>query len=147
MNDSIPFTETPPPFMIEHLQCFHRSTRGGDEFQQHVESIVNIPALCRLIIERGRENVFRLEEKEIVDILREHIGASGLSKKTISENLRVTVMLDKIDSVCAVCLKEYKENDRIGTLICRHEFHADCIEGWLLCKNACPLCRAIGVPI
>ncbi|PWA44822.1 Zinc finger, RING/FYVE/PHD-type [Artemisia annua] len=143
----VPFTDLPPSFIIEHLQGYHRSTCGGDEFQQHVESIVNIPALLRLIIERGRENVLRLEEKEIVDVLREHIGASGLSKKIISENLRVTVMLDKMDGVCAVCMREYKENDSIGTLICRHEFHADCITGRLLQKNACPLCRAIGVPI
>ena len=56
--------------------------------------------------------------------------------------LHVTVTLEKLDDICAICMREYEENDEIGILGCRHEYHAQCITSWLIRKNNCPVCRS-----
>ncbi|KAF8053819.1 hypothetical protein N665_1372s0007 [Sinapis alba] len=45
---------------------------------------------------------------------------------------------------CVVCLQEAKEGDKMRRLtVCRHCFHADCIDPWLgEMSSTCPLCRA-----
>ncbi|CAN8254152.1 unnamed protein product [Cochlearia groenlandica] len=44
---------------------------------------------------------------------------------------------------CVVCLQETEQGDKIRRLtICRHCFHADCIDSWLFETSTCPLCRA-----
>lgn len=44
---------------------------------------------------------------------------------------------------CAVCLQEAEEGEKMRRLtICRHCFHADCIDTWLGEMSTCPLCRA-----
>ncbi|KAG2325460.1 hypothetical protein Bca52824_008188 [Brassica carinata] len=45
---------------------------------------------------------------------------------------------------CVVCLREAEEGDKMRRLtICRHCFHADCIDTWLgEMSSTCPLCRA-----
>ncbi|WZY87570.1 hypothetical protein YC2023_044305 [Brassica napus] len=50
---------------------------------------------------------------------------------------------------CAVCLQEAEEGDKMRRLtICRHCFHADCIDPWLgEMSSTCPLCRAEVPPL
>jgi len=47
--------------------------------------------------------------------------------------------LDIIET-CSICLKNIYENDFEKTL-CKHYFHKECINTWLLKKKSCPLCR------
>lgn len=56
--------------------------------------------------------------------------------------------LDSLDApTCAICFCAFEEGDRIGNLTCKHEFHIDCLKGWVQRKNACPLCNVrLGTP-
>jgi hypothetical protein len=77
----------------------------------------DIPSsLVNLIIERSYEDVFQLEEQEIVRFQEEtkNIGSSSLSRRSIvSERI---MLLDKMDGFCAICLGEYKEDEIIPTI-------------------------------
>ncbi|KAG0583933.1 hypothetical protein KC19_3G172700 [Ceratodon purpureus] len=43
---------------------------------------------------------------------------------------------------CAVCLNEFANEDRLRLLPkCKHAFHVECIDTWLLSNSTCPLCR------
>lgn len=43
---------------------------------------------------------------------------------------------------CAVCLCEFQSDDRLRLLpSCRHAFHTECIDTWLVSHSTCPLCR------
>ncbi|XP_030469884.1 RING-H2 finger protein ATL74-like [Syzygium oleosum] len=44
---------------------------------------------------------------------------------------------------CVVCLEEFKIGDKCRLLpICRHSFHAECVDAWLLKMASCPICRS-----
>ena len=48
---------------------------------------------------------------------------------------------------CAVCLTEFAEDDRLRLLPkCKHAFHLECIDTWLLSNSTCPLCRRSLLP-
>lgn len=72
-------------------------------------------------MERYREDVLQLEEQDIVEIIgvseqNMNYDGLGLAKETIRKNLHETLMLDKVEGVCAICLEEYKENESISTI-------------------------------
>ena len=46
-----------------------------------------------------------------------------------------------LEAACPVCLENYKRDDRIRRLPCRHAFHADCVATWLHRSTCCPMCK------
>ncbi|KAI5176036.1 hypothetical protein PAEPH01_2226 [Pancytospora epiphaga] len=42
---------------------------------------------------------------------------------------------------CPVCLDEFVEEQEIRILSCRHGFHKECIDAWLIHTLKCPICR------
>ncbi|XP_076939113.1 RING-H2 finger protein ATL74-like [Bidens hawaiensis] len=43
---------------------------------------------------------------------------------------------------CAVCLDVFKNGDRCRLLpSCKHSFHANCVDSWLIKTATCPICR------
>jgi len=49
---------------------------------------------------------------------------------------------EKYNKQCNICIEDYKINDFVIELPCKHLFHKECIENWL-CKEkiSCPVCR------
>jgi len=63
----------------------------------------------------------------------------------------VTEEEDDLDSLevptCTICFCPFEEGDIIADLPCKHEFHVECLKGWVQRKNACPLCNVpLGKP-
>ncbi|KAF8011445.1 hypothetical protein BT93_J1918 [Corymbia citriodora subsp. variegata] len=55
----------------------------------------------------------------------------------------VTVTFATSPASCVVCLEEFKIGDKCRLLpICRHSFHAECVDAWLLKMASCPICRS-----
>lgn len=43
---------------------------------------------------------------------------------------------------CAVCLSRFEDADILRLLPkCKHAFHLDCVDTWLVSHSTCPLCR------
>ena len=50
-------------------------------------------------------------------------------------------------SECVVCLSEFVSGEKLRVLpACRHGFHLQCIDTWLLTHTSCPVCRGSVVP-
>lgn len=43
--------------------------------------------------------------------------------------------------VCSVCLNDILMDNFVRLTICKHLFHADCIDSWCKKNNSCPICR------
>lgn len=78
--------------------------------------------------------------------LEERIGnvSTGLSEETILRSMVEMVYHSnqiQEEGQCAICLEEYKDKEKLGTLNCGHDFHVGCISQWLQMKNVCPICK------
>lgn len=51
------------------------------------------------------------------------------------------------DIICTICFHTLQEGDRVGALPCHHDFHVECLKGWLTRRNVCPLCQAPDVAL
>jgi|LakMenE18May11ns_1017337.scaffolds.fasta_scaffold00077_6 hypothetical protein len=49
---------------------------------------------------------------------------------------------EKTFSSCSICSDDYKDDDTVSTLNCKHIFHKNCIEEWGHYNPVCPVCKA-----
>jgi hypothetical protein len=45
------------------------------------------------------------------------------------------------DDICAICLCQYVNSDKILILKCGHRYHSTCCSKWFKIKRECPICR------
>lgn len=73
-------------------------------------------------------------------------GGGGGSEKISNEELKKLPCFDyKVEEAevdCVVCLENLKMGDKCRLLPnCKHSFHVECIDSWLLKTPICPVCR------
>jgi hypothetical protein len=73
----------------------------------------------------------------------EHQDRRRKKLKRMLSHLVTNASLPTTSTECSICMEEYKPEERVMVLPCKHEFHPDCIRKWCLeTPNAnCPLCR------
>ncbi|XP_043867078.1 protein goliath isoform X2 [Drosophila mojavensis] len=54
---------------------------------------------------------------------------------------KMTDEKDMDSDCCAICIESYKPADIIRILPCKHEFHKNCIDPWLIEHRTCPMCK------
>jgi len=71
-------------------------------------------------------------------------GATDKMIEQLEIRTYTSTMLEKEDTLCAICLNNYVENDQIRFLNCspkQHHFHKDCVDPWLKMNKTCPYCK------
>jgi len=44
---------------------------------------------------------------------------------------------------CGICLSEYQYGEELRTLPCKHHFHTECVDKWLVLHKSCPFCKRV----
>ncbi|PIN06728.1 hypothetical protein CDL12_20715 [Handroanthus impetiginosus] len=73
------------------------------------------------------------------------LHSSSYSHLSVEELQEITFLYHRVGanfSTCAICLENLQQEEVCRVLpACRHEFHAQCIDPWLLKRLTCPVCR------
>ncbi|KAI8558527.1 hypothetical protein RHMOL_Rhmol04G0101500 [Rhododendron molle] len=125
------------------------------------DGLLSYEELIDLEEQMGHENT-GLSEEEIQRHLKKRTYLSSanqfdLNEAPPSKTSRISVNQldlneacsnsDEEPDICVICQVEYESRERIGTLECGHEYHANCITKWLQEKNVCPVCKATALSI
>lgn len=74
------------------------------------------------------------------------LSSSGMKKKEV-KSLPTAVygrvqIATQTGSVCPICFYDFADGERLKILPgCKHAFHVECIDPWLMAKSSCPTCR------
>lgn len=52
------------------------------------------------------------------------------------------ILLDLIENPCSICLEDFKTNDQLYELKCKHLYHQKCLNEWMDINDTCPLDRS-----
>jgi hypothetical protein len=114
--------------------------RGLDEHQQ-----------IQFLLSILRQNILsQLEAAELNMALRESMetykpNITPASKDAIAQLSRYKLTEETLktaqDPMCVICSEEFKVDDVVLSLPCKHLFHAECCEKWLEINNTCCVCR------
>ena len=50
-------------------------------------------------------------------------------------------ILDENKTTCPICLEDFKKDDEIYTLDCKHILHVECLNEEIKHRRRCPICR------
>lgn len=51
------------------------------------------------------------------------------------------IKIETNDASCIICLDDYKNDDKIRVILCKHHFHKECSDKWFKLRTTCPVCR------
>ncbi|KAK6777970.1 hypothetical protein RDI58_024688 [Solanum bulbocastanum] len=80
-------------------------------------------------VTRGRTLHHCQDEKVIMRYVKIRTHRVVVPKDGINNPTKIEEIVDRESTeICAICLAEYKHEETIGTLRCRHEYHVDWIK-------------------
>lgn len=92
-------------------------------------------------IERYAENLTRVLN-DYESLMRLPIVKLGVTLQNLIDNTCLHVCFE--ERVCVICQDETRPLlDVVRRLNCTHEFHASCIDKWLVENKKCPLCNKL----
>lgn len=59
------------------------------------------------------------------------------------ESVKFRKNIDVFSGECSICLSEFKPNQMVKRAQCKHCFHSECIEPWILKQRTCPNCKKL----
>lgn len=82
----------------------------------------------------------RMETRKYHSGSSDSLSAREESGNTSDNESTLSVQSEGPNSKCVICLEKFKEGQDVRIVPCRHEFHKDCVDPWLLSNYTCPLC-------
>ncbi|XP_013375816.1 PREDICTED: RING finger protein 215 isoform X1 [Chinchilla lanigera] len=102
--------------------------------------------LCTGLVVQAQRQASRQSQQEPggqVDLLKRRVVRRLASLKTRRCRLSRAGqgLAEPGTETCAVCLDYFYNKQWLRVLPCKHEFHRDCVDPWLMLQQTCPLCK------
>ena len=129
-------SEDPPIFQMRRNSIVRainrtRNRRRGMFFQQFMNHLMD-NADEQILQQVMHESFVEDQEKRLIDQARE------LDIQTAKYD-PANKDFDKCTS-CRICFSDYKKDEEVGILPCKHFFHYSCIQEWGKRRPVCPFC-------
>ncbi|KAM0004980.1 putative chromatin regulator PHD family [Helianthus debilis subsp. tardiflorus] len=71
------------------------------------------------------------------------------NKNQVIKNLKVLKYSGSGEEgeLCVICQDEFKREEMLAVLECKHRYHPGCIKEWLIRMNVCPVCKSQGLEV
>ncbi|KAF3917430.1 hypothetical protein ABW21_db0207217 [Orbilia brochopaga] len=122
----------------------------GSQQQQHPNEQDGMPGFLRAFgLGHGQSGDYAWSQQDMDRILsqlmEQHQGNAPppASEESIRSLPKVKVTQAEVDegTECVVCQDEFKVQEEVVKLPCRHIYHDECVTRWLETHDACPICR------
>lgn len=87
-----------------------------------------------------RQNRRREPLDDVEDSLQ-RLAKLSVSKMPTRKYKKKRCNLPQESENCAICLDDFFKGQVIRMLPCHHQFHCKCVDGWLIKRRTCPLCK------
>lgn len=118
------------------------SIAEGGQSSHYVVPIMVSPRLLNTALVVNVVFNTREDGAEIFRDLRKQLERRGRLKEYLRKAKPYTYKRSMPPAECSICLADFEVRDKIRRLGCRHEFHRQCVDQWLLKGDSlCPICR------
>ncbi|XP_033637583.1 E3 ubiquitin-protein ligase RNF13-like isoform X1 [Asterias rubens] len=108
-------------------------------YNVYIIPFISIVGVCFIIM------MFFLAAKYVRE--RQQIKRARLSRTNLKKIPTKKFVKGDAYDVCAICLDDYEEGDKLRILPCNHAFHCKCVDPWLTNnRRTCPVCKRKVVP-
>ncbi|KAL4562660.1 hypothetical protein LXL04_026688 [Taraxacum kok-saghyz] len=120
---------------LRHRYRYRYQHRHHHQNQNPSDNGIILPSI--IFVDENNNNLDDEEQNAVV----------GLDQTVINSYPKFPFSKGIIDSVCAICLCEYREAEMMRMLPdCKHCFHLTCVDAWLKLNATCPVCRSSPLP-
>eukprot|EP00040_Diaphanoeca_grandis_P032391 m.196146 g.196146 ORF g.196146 m.196146 type:complete len:510 (+) comp32608_c0_seq1:485-2014(+) len=108
-------------------------------------SCMLIAVLVLLYAYRVGRNLCKPPPPPVVDeeeTMEHRLACMERMKKILKNSIEIVEYKEtEEEEPCAICLEPLETGSEVRVLWCKHLFHVECIDPWLLNRQTCPLCK------